>query len=71
MISRRDRASRSNGGRAAAAQAFHPKLLTTLREGYHADDFRRDVLAAITVAIVALPLSMAIAVAERQPTTIA
>jgi SulP family sulfate permease len=47
-----------------AADAFRPKLLTTLREGYHLDDLRRDVLAAITVAIVALPLSMAIAVAS-------
>jgi len=45
-------------------QAFRPKLFTTLKEGYHLDDFRRDILAAITVAIVALPLSMAIAVAS-------
>jgi len=49
---------------AKAAQAFRPKLFTVLSEGYRLDDFRRDVLAAITVAIVALPLSMAIAVAS-------
>ena len=33
-------------------------------EGYGFDSFRRDVVAALTVAIVALPLSMAIAVAS-------
>jgi SulP family sulfate permease len=43
---------------------YRPKLLTTLREGYQLDDFRRDIVAAVTVAIVALPLSMAIAVAS-------
>jgi SulP family sulfate permease len=48
----------------ATANLYRPKLLTTLREGYHAADFRHDVLAAVTVAIVALPLSMAIAVAS-------
>lgn len=48
----------------ATANLYRPKLLTTLREGYHVDDFRRDMLAAVTVAIVALPLSMAIAVAS-------
>jgi SulP family sulfate permease len=35
-----------------------------LAEGYNLDCFRRDMLAALTVAIVALPLSMAIAVAS-------
>jgi SulP family sulfate permease len=48
----------------ATSHLFRPKLLTTLREGYHAPDFRRDALAGATVAIVALPLSMAIAVAS-------
>lgn len=48
----------------ATTNLYRPKLLTTLREGYHGDDLRRDVLAAATVAIVALPLSMAIAVAS-------
>ena len=48
----------------ASSHLYRPKLLTTLREGYHFDDFRSDVLAAVTVAIVALPLSMAIAVAS-------
>ena len=35
-----------------------------LTEGYGFDSFRKDVVAALTVAIVALPLSMAIAVAS-------
>src|SRR5579862_6178664 len=33
-------------------------------EGYRFADFRKDVLAALTVAVVALPLSMAIAIAS-------
>jgi len=48
----------------ATAHLYLPKLATTLREGYTAALFRHDVLAALTVAIVALPLSMAIAVAS-------
>lgn len=46
------------------AELFTPKLLTVLREGYGLDDFRADVVAGLTVAIVALPLSMAIAIAS-------
>src|SRR3954470_16170478 len=48
----------------ATAHLYRPKLLTTLQEGYGLGDFRRDLMAAVTVAIVALPLSMAIAVAS-------
>jgi len=48
----------------ASAHLLRPKIATTFREGYSLGMFRRDVLAAITVAIVALPLSMAIAVAS-------
>ncbi len=40
-----------------------PKLMTMLAEGYRLDDLRKDAVAGLTVAIVALPLSMAIAVA--------
>lgn len=43
---------------------FLPKILTVLREGYGARDLRADALAGLTVAIVALPLSMAIAIAS-------
>ncbi len=46
------------------AELFSPKLLTVLREGYHLKDLRADVIAGLTVAIVALPLSMAIAIAS-------
>ena len=44
------------------ADLFTPKLITVLREGYGAAGFRADALAGLTVAIVALPLSMAIAI---------
>lgn len=40
---------------------FTPKLVTVLREGYGWPQFRADLIAGLTVAIVALPLSMAIA----------
>ncbi|HEX2552878.1 MAG TPA: SulP family inorganic anion transporter [Microvirga sp.] len=43
---------------------FTPKLLTVLREGYGAAQLRTDAVAGLTVAIVALPLSMAIAIAS-------
>jgi sulfate permease, SulP family len=46
------------------AHIYRPKIVTVLAEGYNLDCFRRDMLAALTVAIVALPLSMAIAVAS-------
>src|ERR1700731_4594952 len=44
------------------AELYAPKLITVLREGYGPADFRADVIAGLTVAIVALPLSMAIAI---------
>ena len=46
------------------AELYLPKLITVWREGYGAVDFRADVFAGLTVAIVALPLSMAIAIAS-------
>jgi SulP family sulfate permease len=46
------------------AELFAPKLLTVLREGYGFKEFRADAIAGLTVAIVALPLSMAIAIAS-------
>ena len=48
----------------ATAHLYRPKLATTLSEGYRPDQFRKDATAALTVAIVALPLSMPIAVAS-------
>ncbi|MFO1142198.1 MAG: SulP family inorganic anion transporter [Amaricoccus sp.] len=47
-----------------ARDALAPKLFTTLAEGYGARELRADMLAGLTVAIVALPLSMAIAIAS-------
>ena len=44
------------------AESFTPKLVTVWREGYGLADLRADVVAGLTVAIVALPLSMAIAI---------
>src|SRR3979409_433148 len=46
------------------AELYAPKLITVLREGYGAADLRADVISGLTVAIVALPLSMAIAIAS-------
>lgn len=46
------------------AELFTPKLVTVLREGYRLDHFKADLIAGLTVAIVALPLSMAIAIAS-------
>ena len=49
---------------ATMAELFTPKLVTVLREGYGLAQLRADVVAGLTVAIVALPLSMAIAIAS-------
>src|SRR6201992_3140556 len=46
------------------AELYSPKLITVLREGYGLAEFRADVISGLTVAIVALPLSMAIAIAS-------
>ncbi len=47
------------------SEIFTPKLVSALREGYGLQAFRKDALAGLTVAIVALPLSMAIAIASH------
>lgn len=44
------------------AELFTPKLITVLREGYGWTPLRADAIAGLTVAIVAVPLSMAIAI---------
>ena len=46
-----------------APERFVPALIETLRDNYTLARFRQDALAGLTVAIVALPLSMAIAIA--------
>jgi SulP family sulfate permease len=45
-------------------ELYTPKLVTVLRERYSLTDLKADVLAGLTVAIVAIPLSMAIAIAS-------
>lgn len=52
---------------APGAPAWHlyvPKLFTVLRRGYRGADLRHDLVAGLTVAIVALPLAMALAIAS-------
>lgn len=44
--------------------AFTPKLVTLLREGYGWAELRRDAIAGLTVAIVAVPLAMALGIAS-------
>lgn len=43
---------------------FTPKLFTVLRQGYMRAQFGRDVVAGLTVGIVALPLAIAFAIAS-------
>ena len=43
---------------------FVPKLVTALREGYGWGDARADLFAGLTVSVVALPLSLALAIAS-------
>jgi len=45
---------------------FRPKLLDTLK-GYSRQDFAADLIAGLTVGIVALPLAMAFAIASGVP----
>jgi SulP family sulfate permease len=49
---------------------YIPKLFTVLRRGYGPGDLRRDLIAGLTVAIVALPLSMALAIASGASPTV-
>jgi SulP family sulfate permease len=46
------------------AEAFTPKLISALREGYSRSSLRADLIAGLTVAIVALPLAMALGIAS-------
>lgn len=45
-------------------RSYVPKIVTVVREGYGLSDMRRDAIAGLTVAIVALPLAMALAIAS-------
>jgi len=56
--------SRMTTSRPGFLDLFTPKLVTVLREQYRFRDLKADLVAGLTVAIVALPLSMAIAIAS-------
>ena len=45
-------------------ELYTPKLFTVLKEGYGLASLKADAISGLTVAIVALPLSMAIAIAS-------
>ncbi|MCB2108483.1 MAG: STAS domain-containing protein [Rhodobacteraceae bacterium] len=47
-----------------AWRQFEPKLITAFREGYGIGDLRADAVSGLTVAIVALPLAMALGIAS-------
>ncbi len=61
--------SKENKAAGAAGREFlfKPALISVLKHGYGLADLRHDALAGLTVAIVALPLSMALAIASGVP----
>lgn len=62
-----DRATRQVNGSGAvplSRESFVPKLASVLREGYDLASFRADAIAGLTVAIIALPLAMALGIAS-------
>src|SRR5204863_9830412 len=52
-------------GIASAIQPFIPKSIVCLREGYGRQFFFNDVLAGITVGVIALPLAIAFAIGSH------
>lgn len=43
---------------------FTPKLVERLYKGYNLDKFKRDCVAGLTVAVISIPLAMALAIAS-------
>ena len=43
---------------------FTPKIFEVLKKRYTVNDFKRDCIAALTVAVVSIPLAMAFAIAS-------
>ena len=43
---------------------FTPKLVERLRIGYDLSKFKRDCIAGLTVAVISIPLAMALAIAS-------
>jgi SulP family sulfate permease len=64
LLDRLARVSPVGGRSARNRQALTPKLVSVLREGYSLRQFRSDAAAGLTVAIIALPLAMALAIAS-------
>lgn len=54
----------THSARLADWSLFVPKLVTVFQEGYSRASFKADIFAGLTVAIVAMPLSMALAIAS-------
>ncbi|MEQ8355899.1 MAG: SulP family inorganic anion transporter [Kiloniellaceae bacterium] len=52
------------GAPGATWRLYKPKLITVLKEGYGLAQLRGDAVAGLTVAVVALPLAMALAIAS-------
>jgi len=46
------------------ARNFTPKLVERLHKGYNLDKFKRDCIAGLTVAVISIPLAMALAIAS-------
>lgn len=43
---------------------FAPKIYEVLKTGYDTEKFRRDCISGITVAVISIPLAMALAIAS-------
>jgi SulP family sulfate permease len=61
----RDDAARASKSFADALQPFIPKSIVCLREGYGRQFFVQDVVAGVTVGVIALPLAIAFAIASH------
>ncbi len=64
LMDREDAAVPVRPQRSTAWDQYTPKLISVLREGYTLSKFRADAVAGLTVAIVALPLAMALGIAS-------
>ncbi len=60
----RGHVANSNSLNASTWHLYVPKLFVVLRQGYTLGDLRHDLIAGLTVSIVALPLAMALAIAS-------
>ena len=46
------------------SKRFAPKLFEVLKSGYNKEKFRRDCISGMTVAVISIPLAMALAIAS-------